>query len=85
MTPTNDINMAINVDDLFKGNYDNYDEMRGHSLASSMHYPKTLSLSSSDCDEDYTTRVQRESNRMVKDDSVTPTNSPQLENATSKS
>ena len=58
MTPTNDVNMVINsVDNLFKDNYDNFDEMRGCSLVSSMHHPRSLSLFSSNCNEDYATRV----------------------------
>ena len=80
------MNMVINlVDDLFKGNCDNYDEVRDCSLVSSIHCPRTLSLSSSDRDEDYATRVQKESDRMVEDDPVAPTNSLQLEYMSPKS
>jgi len=85
MTLTKNINITINVNDLFKGNCNNYDEVRNNSLASSVHCSRTLSLSLSDCDEDYTTQVQRESDRMVEDDPVAPTNSPQLENVTPNS
>ena len=71
------MNMVIDlVNNIFKDNCDNYDKVRDHSLASSMHCPRTPSLFSSDCNEDYTTRVQRKSDRIVKDDPVTPTNSP---------
>ena len=73
------------VDDIFKGNCDNYDKVRGCSLASSMYCLRTPSLFSSHCDEDYTIRVQRESDRMVKNDPVTSTNSLQLEYMSSKS
>jgi len=80
------MNMVINlVDDLFKGNCDNYNEVRGRSLVSSTHRPRTLSLSSNDCDEDYATRVQRESDRIVEDNPVAPTNSLQLEYISPKS
>ena len=85
MTPTNDKNMVINSDDdLFKDNCNNFDKVRDYSLMSSVYCSKTLSLSSSNCNKDYATRVQRESDRMVEDDHVTPTDSPQLEYVTSK-
>jgi len=42
-------------------------------------------MSSSECDKDYATRVQRESDRMDEDDPVAPSNSPQLEYATPNS
>ena len=73
------------VNDLFKNICDNFDEVRDHSLTSSIHHPRTLSLSSSECDKDYVTRIQRESNKMVKDDLIIPSDSSQLEYATSKS
>jgi len=86
ITPTKDMNMVINlVNDLFKDNCDNYDEVRDHSLTSSTHYPRTLSLFSSNCNEDYAIRVQRKSDRMVKDKPIALTNSSQLEYASSKS
>jgi len=76
MTPTKDMNMVIDlVNDFFKDNCDNYDEVRGRFLASSIHYFRTLSLSSNNCDEDYATRVQGESDKMVENDPVTLTNS----------
>ena len=56
MTPINDMNMIIDlVNNLFKDNYNNYDKMRDHFLASNTYCPRTLSLFSSDCDEDYAT------------------------------
>ena len=80
------MNMVINlVNDLFKDNCDNYDEVKGYSLVSSMHHSKTLSLFLSNCDENYATRVQRESDRMIENNPIAPTNSPQLEYAFSKS
>ena len=52
------MNIVIDlVNDLFKDNYNNYDEVKGYFLVSSMHHLRTLSLSSSDCNEDYATRV----------------------------
>ena len=86
MGQTDNTDMVINlVDDLFKNICDNFDKVRGHSLASSIHCPKAPSLSSSECDEDYAIRVQRESDKMVNDDLVILSNSPQLEYATPKS
>jgi len=78
--------MIINLaDDLFEKNCDIHDEVRGHSLAHSTDYPRTLSLSSSECDKDYAMRVQRESDRIVKDDPIAPSNSPLLEYTAFKS
>jgi len=86
MTPTKDMNMVIDlVNNLFKDNCDNYDEVRGRFLASSIHCPRTLSLSSSNCDENYATRVQGESDRIVENDPVAPTNSLQLKYMSPKS
>jgi len=57
ISPNNDVEMVINpIDDLFN-NCNNYDEVRGCTLASSMHCPRSLSLFSSDSKEDYVTRV----------------------------
>lgn len=63
------------VNNLFKDNCDNYDEVKGYFLVSSMHHSRTLSLSLSNYDEDYATRVQRESDRIIKDNHIAPTNS----------
>lgn len=46
---------------------------------------RTLSLSLSECDEDYITRVQRKSDKMVKNDLVALSDSIQLEYVTLKS
>ena len=59
MTPNSEMDMVIDsVDDLFKSNCDNFNEVRGCSLTSSMHSPRTPSMSSSECDEEYSARVQ---------------------------
>ena len=70
---------------LFKKNYNNYDKIRCCSLMLSTHYPRTLSLFSSECNENYAMRVQRKSDRMVKDNHVAPSDSLQLKYITSKS
>ena len=86
MTHTNNIDMVVNpVNDIFKNNCNNFNEVRGHSLASSIHCPRTLFLSLSECDKDYTTRVQKESDKMVEDNLAALSDSPQLEYVTSKS
>ena len=75
--PTNDVNMVIDsIDNFFEKNCDNYDKVRDHSLVSSIYCPRTLSLSSSNYDKDYATRVQKESDRMVKDNSAALSDSP---------
>ena len=86
MSPNNNMNMIVNLaNDFFEKNCDIHDEVRGHSLVHSVHCPRTPSLSSSECDENYATRVQRESNRIVEDNTIAPSDSPLLEYAASKS
>jgi len=79
MGQTNNTDIVIDpVNDLFKNICDNFDEVRGHSLVSSTHYPKTPSLFLSD-------RVQRKSDKMVENDLVVPSDSLQLDYVTPKS
>jgi len=73
------------VNDLFNSGCNNYNEVRGHTMTSNTHSPRTLSIFLSKCDEDYATRVQCESDNMVKDDLVVMTDSPQIEYATPSS
>jgi len=83
---TSTMDMIVDsIDDFFKNNCDNYDEVKDHSLAFSMHSSRSLSMSLSECDEKYLVRVQCESNNIVEDDQVTLSNSPQLEYTTPKS
>jgi len=85
MTLSGDMNMAVNVDNaLFKNFCDNYNEVRDQLMASNKQDTRTLSMSSSKCDEEYVARVQRESNRMVEDDYVIASDSPQLKYTTPK-
>ena len=66
MTLSGDIDMVIdNVIDLFKKNCNNYDKVRGFMIVSNTQSPRTLSMSSSNCDEDYAARVQCKSDNMV--------------------
>ena len=76
MTLSGDIDMAIDiVDDLFKFNHNNYNEVRDRSIASNIPSPKTLSISSSKCDEEYSARVQHESDNIVDNNQIIPSNS----------
>ena len=68
MTLSSDIDMAVDiVNDLFKFNHDNYDEVRDRSIAPNIPSSRTLSMFSSKCDEEYSARVQHESDNMVDD------------------
>ena len=54
----------------------NDNEVRGCSLDASIHRPRSSSMSLSKCDKEYHIYVQRESNKMVKDNNDTePANS----------
>ena len=73
-------NMDVDsFNNLFENISDNFNEVRGCSLAQSAHCSRTPLLSLSDCNEDYVTRVQKASNRMDEDDSVTISDNIQLE------
>lgn len=79
MPPNNIMNMIVNLaNDVFEKNCNIHDKVRGCFLIHSTHHPRTLSLFSSECNEDYATRVQRESNRMVEDNPVAPSDSSLL-------
>ena len=83
MTLSSDMNIVIDiVDDLFKKNCGNYDEVRGHLMISNAQSPRTPSMSSSEYDEEYSARVQHKSNDMVENDQIIPSDSPQLKYAT---
>ena len=76
MTPTSNMDMIIDsINDLFKSNCNNYDKVRGCSLAFSTHSSRSLSMSLSECDEKYSARVQHKSDNMVEDGQVTLSNS----------
>jgi len=72
LTPNSDINMVFDPDDNIYDIGEGFEKGRGHSLLSSIHKPRSLSISSSKCSEDYHIRVQRKSNSMDEDK---PTNS----------
>jgi len=77
MTHFSNIDMTSEiVNDILKNSCDNYDKVRGRTMTSNTYSPKTVSLFSSECDEDYTTRVQWESNNMVEDDLIVMSDNP---------
>jgi len=77
MTPILDFDMAVDSgNDLFTD-----EEVRGCSLALSAHRPRTPSMSSSECDEEYHVRVKRRSDRMDEDEPVASVGSIQVEYA----
>ena len=81
VTPNLDIDMVVNpLDNLFNI-CDNYNEMRGRSLALSMHKPRSPLISSSKCSEEYHVYIKRESNRMDEDESVNSISSIQVKYA----
>lgn len=51
-------------------------------MTSNAQSSKTPSMSSSECDEEYSARVQYKSNNMVEDNQIILSDSPQLEYAT---
>ena len=71
-----ELNMDIDpVSTMFELDH-NDNEVRGHSLDMSIHRPRSSSMSSSECDEEYHIRIQKESNKMVKDNNnIEPANS----------
>lgn len=60
------------------------DEVRGHSLIPSVHSSRSTLIYLDTSNEQYSDRMQRESDNIVKDDPVAPSDSPQLEHTTFK-
>jgi len=76
MASEKDVVMGDDSFDLFFNNAcNNYDEVHGHSLAHSVHSPKTPSMSLSECEESYAERMERQNDRMNEDKPVVLTNS----------
>ena len=77
MTHSSDIDMTSEiVNDILKSACDNYNEVRGCTMTSNTYSTRTVSMSSSKCNEDYTTKVQWESDNMVEDDLVAISDNP---------
>ena len=79
-----DIDMVVDsLDNLFNiGN--NFNKVRGCSLVLSTYRPRSLSISSSECGEEYYVWVKRESNRINEDKPITSIGSIQIEYVTQK-
>ena len=71
--------------DIFEKACNNFEEMRDRSLVLSTYHLRTLSISSSNYNEDYYMRVQKESNKIVEDNFVAISDSSQLKYMTLKS
>jgi len=69
-TPNSDINMVIDPKDNIFDIGNTFEERRSHSLLFSIHKPRSPSISSSECFEDYHIHVKRDSNRMDEDEPV---------------
>ena len=79
LTPNQNIDIVVDpLDNLFDID-NNYDEMRDHSLALSVHKPRSLSISSSKYSEEYYIHVKRKSNRIDEDKPITSIGSIQIE------
>jgi len=77
MAPTSDMKMVISsINDIFESNCNSCNEVRGHSLVSSIYSLRTSFMFSSECNEDYFTRAQCKSDNMVEDDHIIPSDSP---------
>jgi len=84
MASSNDIDMVVDpLDNLFDIG-DNFNEVRGHSLALSAHRPRSPLLFLSNCKEEYHIRIKRESDRMEEDNPVTSVGSIQIKYTTQK-
>jgi len=60
MALDDNVTMSVNLfDALFQNVCDNYNEVRGRSLALSAHSPRTASMSLSNCEKDYATRLEK--------------------------
>ena len=79
IAPIQDIDMVVDpLDNLFDIG-DKFDEVKGRFLALSTHRPRSPSISSSECTEEYYIHVKRESNKMDEDELVTSVGSIQVE------
>ena len=79
LTPNSDINMVIDPEDNIYDIGNSFEEERGHSLSLSMYKPRSPSISSSECSEDYYVHVKKDSDRMNKDEPVSSIGSIKVE------
>ena len=81
LTPNPDIDMVINpMDNLFDIS-NSFENERGRSLLLSIYKPKSPSISSSKCSEEYCVCVKRMSDRMDENEPVSSIGSIKLEYA----
>ena len=79
LTQNSNINMVIDpLDNIFNIGSD-IEEERGYSLSLSMHKPRSLSISSSECSEEYHVHIKKESDRMDENKPVNSIGSIKLE------
>jgi len=81
MTPIQDSNMVFEPLDNLLSLDNKFDEVRGCLLALSAHRPRSPSMSSSECNEEYHIRIKRDSDRMDEDEPVVSVDSIQVEYA----
>ena len=81
LTPNSNINMVIDPEDNIFDIGIGFKKERGYSLLFSIHKPRSSSISSSECSEDYHVHVKRKSDRMNKDEPVNSIGSIKVEYA----
>ena len=79
LTPNSDINMVIDPEDNIYNIGNGFEEERGHSLLFSMYKPRSPSISSSECSEDYHVHIKRDSDRIDEDKPVSSIGSIKVE------
>jgi len=79
LTPNPNIDMVIDPLDNLLDIGNGFNSERGHSLSLSMHKPRSPSISSSKCSEEYHVHVKRMSDRMDKNEPVGTIDSIKLE------
>jgi len=79
LTPNSDINMVIDPENNIYVIGNGFKEGRSHSLLLSMHRPRSPSISSSKCSEDYHVHIKRDSDKMDKDEPVSSNGSIKIE------
>ena len=85
ITLSSNVDIAIDINNTLFNNFcDNFDEMRGWSMTSDKQDTRTLFMSSSKYDKRYLARVQGKSDRMVENNLIVASDSPQLKYTTLK-
>jgi len=81
LTPNSNIDMVVNLLDNLYDISNSFEKERGHSLSLSMHKPRFLSISSSECSKEYYIHVKKKSDRIDKDEPITSIGSIKVEYA----